>query len=204
MNFSTLVSATLGIDEKRTQAAIGLFDEGATVPFIARYRKDQTGGLDETQLRDVQHRYEYFKELTERKATIVKTIQEQSKMTPELQKQIDTCVDKVKLEDLYLPFKPKRRTRATMAREKGLEPLADIIRLQEASTNTAEDIARIYCSEENGVTTPDAAITGALDILAEEISENAECRQYLRELGESEGLMVSKVRKEFEGKKNQV
>ena len=201
MNFSTLVSATLGIDEKRTQAAIGLFDEGATVPFIARYRKDQTGGLDETQLRDVQHRYEYFKELTERKATIVKSIQEQSKMTPELQKQIDTCVDKVKLEDLYLPFKPKRRTRATMAREKGLEPLADIIRIQEASTNTAEDIARIYCSEENGVTTPDAAITGALDILAEEISENAEYRQYLRELGESEGLMVSKVRKEFEGKK---
>lgn len=200
MEFKALISAALTIDESKVESAVKLFDDGATVPFIARYRKDITGGLDETQLRDIESRYEYFKEVKDRKSTIVKSIEEQGKMTPALLKQIDALWDKVKLEDLYLPYKPKRRTKATIAKEKGLEPLALLMLAQEEATNTDEEIARIYCSEANGVTTPIAAIQGAQDIIAEMVSENPEYRQHLREVGEKEALLVSQVRKEFEGK----
>ena len=198
MVFSKIVAETLSIEEKKVQSAIQLLDDGATVPFIARYRKDQTGLLDEIQLRDIQHRYEYFKELEERKDTVIKTIEEQGKLTPELSKQIKSCIDKVKLEDIYLPYKPKRRTRATVAKENGLEPLARIIEAQEETSNTDEEIARIYYNEEKGLTSSKLIIQGALDILAEEISENAEFRQVIRDRFEKEGQLVSKVRKEFE------
>jgi protein Tex len=202
MVFSTLVAATLQLDEKKVSTAIEFFDDGATVPFIARYRKDATGGLDEVELRDIQHRYEYFKELSERKETVIKTIEEQGLLTPELRKQIDTCVDKVKLEDIYLPYKPKKRTRATIAKEAGLEPLARIIEAQEPATNTAEEIARIFLNEDAGITSPKSAIAGALDILAEEFAENAVYRQYLRDIAEKEGQLISVVRKEFKDKKS--
>lgn len=201
MVFSTLVSAVLGLEEQRVSAAIKLLDEGNTVPFIARYRKDATGELTDEQLYEIEGRYKYFQELEERKETVINTIQEQGKMTPELLAQIKTCVDKTKLEDIYLPYKPKKRTRATIAREKGLEPLALIIMAQEAASNTDEEIARIYCSEENGIASPKAAIEGALDILAEEIAEKAEYRQELRRRGEEEGVLVAAVRKEFEAQK---
>ena len=200
MEFKTLIATVLKLEEPRVATAVQLFDDGATVPFIARYRKDMTGGLDETQLRDIQDRYEYFKEVKDRKATIVKSIAEQGIMTPEIQKSIDDTWDKVRLEDIYLPYKPKRRTKATIAKEKGLEPLSKILLAQEASTNTDEDIARIYCSEEHGITSPQAAIQGAQDIIAEIISENPAYRQHLREVGELEAVIVSKVRKEFDGK----
>lgn len=198
MIFSAVISEELKLDEWRVKAALDLMDQGGTVPFIARYRKDQTGTLDEIQLRDIQHRKEYLGELVERKTTVLKSIEEQGKLTPELKAQIEACREKTLLEDLYLPYKPKKRTRATVAKELGLEPLARTIWAQEPTSNTAEDIGRIYLSEEKGLADPKAAINHALDILAEEVADNAEFRQYLRAQVEKQGVMVAKVKKEFE------
>lgn len=197
MNLSAVIAQQLNIEEWRVTRAVELMDEGATVPFIARYRKDVTGTLDEIQLRDIQHKLEYFRELDERRGTVLKSIEEQGKLTPELKTQIETCLDKTLLEDLYAPYKPKKRTRATIARECGLEPLARIIMAQESTSNTDEEIARVYLSPEKGLADPMAAINMALDILAEEISDQVEYRQYLRAKLEKEGVFVSKVRKDF-------
>ncbi len=198
MNFSQVISEELKIEEWRVAKALELMDQGGTIPFIARYRKDQTGTLNEIELRDIQHRREYLQEIEERKTTILKSIEEQGKLTPELKGQIEACKDKTLLEDLYAPYKPKKRTRATIAKECGLEPLARIIMAQEETDNTPETIGLIYCSEEKGLADPKAAINGACDILAEELADNATYRQYLRAQIEKQGLMVSKVRKEFE------
>lgn len=198
MNFSQVISEELNIEEWRVAKALELMDQGGTIPFIARYRKDQTGTLNEIELRDIQHRREYLQEIEERKTTILKSIEEQGKLTPELKSQIEACKDKTLLEDLYAPYKPKKRTRATIAKECGLEPLARIIMAQEETDNTPETIGLIYCSEEKGLADPKAAINGACDILAEELADNATYRQYLRAQIEKQGLMVSKVRKEFE------
>lgn len=198
MNFSQVISEELKLEEWRVAKALELMDQGGTIPFIARYRKDQTGTLNEIELRDIQHRREYLQELEERKATILKSIEEQGKLSPELKAQIESCKDKTNLEDLYAPYKPKKRTRATIAKECGLEPLARTIMAQEETTNTPEEIGRIYLSEEKGLADPKAAIAGACDILAEEVADNAEFRQYLRLQIEKQGVMVSKVRKEFE------
>lgn len=198
MNFSQVISEELKIEEWRIAKALELMDQGGTIPFIARYRKDQTGTLNEIELRDIQHRREYLQEIEERKTTILKSIEEQGKLTPELKSQIEACKDKTLLEDLYAPYKPKKRTRATIAKECGLEPLARIIMAQEETDNTPETIGLIYCSEEKGLADPKAAINGACDILAEELADNATYRQYLRAQIEKQGLMVSKVRKEFE------
>ena len=198
MNFSQVISEELKLEEWRVAKALELMDQGGTIPFIARYRKDQTGTLNEIELRDIQHRREYLQELEERKATILKSIEEQGKLSPELKAQIEFCKDKTNLEDLYAPYKPKKRTRATIAKECGLEPLARTIMAPEDTTNTPEEIGRIYLSEEKGLADPKAAIAGACDILAEEVADNAEFRQYLRLQIEKQGVMVSKVRKEFE------
>ena len=198
MNFSQVISEELNIEEWRVAKALELMDQGGTIPFIARYRKDQTGTLNEIELRDIQHRREYLQEIEERKTTILKSIEEQGKLTPELKSQIEACKDKTLLEDLYAPYTPKKRTRATIAKECGLEPLARIIMAQEETDNTPETIGLIYCSEEKGLADPKAAINGACDILAEELADNATYRQYLRAQIEKQGLMVSKVRKEFE------
>ena len=198
MNFSQVISEELKIEEWRVAKALELMDQGGTIPFIARYRKDQTGTLNEIELRDIQHRREYLQEIEERKTTILKSIEEQGKLTPELKGQTEACKDKTLLEDLYAPYKPKKRTRATIAKECGLEPLARIIMAQEETDNTPETIGLIYCSEEKGLADPKAAINGACDILAEELADNATYRQYLRAQIEKQGLMVSKVRKEFE------
>lgn len=198
MNFSQVISEELKLEEWRVAKALELMDQGGTIPFIARYRKDQTGTLNEIELRDIQHRREYLQELEERKATILKSIEEQGKLSPELKAQIESCKDKTNLEDLYAPYKPKKRTRATIAKECGLEPLARTIMAQEETTNTPEEIGRIYLSEEKGLADPKAAIAGACDILAEEVADNAEFRQYLRLQIEKQGVMTSKVRKEFE------
>ncbi len=198
MNFSQVISEELKLEEWRIAKALELMDQGGTIPFIARYRKDQTGTLNEIELRDIQHRREYLQELEERKATILKSIEEQGKLSPELKSQIEACKDKTNLEDLYAPYKPKKRTRATIAKECGLEPLARTIMAQEETTNTPEEIGRIYLSEEKGLADPKAAIAGACDILAEEVADNAEFRQYLRLQIEKQGVMTSKVRKEFE------
>lgn len=198
MNFSQVISEELKLEEWRVAKALELMDQGGTVPFIARYRKDQTGTLNEIELRDIQHRREYLQEIEERKATVLKSIEEQGKLTPELKATIESCKDKTLLEDLYAPYKPKKRTRATIAKELGLEPLARTIIAQEETSNTAEEIGRIYLSEEKGLADPKAAIAGACDILAEELADNATFRQYLRSQVEKKGVMVSKVRKEFE------
>ncbi|MCF0216604.1 MAG: RNA-binding transcriptional accessory protein [Fibrobacteraceae bacterium] len=198
MDFSAVIAEELSIEVWRVQKALELMEQGGTVPFIARYRKDQTGTLDEIQLRDISHRKEYLQELMDRKETILKSIEEQGKLTPELKAQIEACKDKTILEDIYAPYKPKKRTRATIAKDFGLEPLARLMEAQEPSTNTAEEIARIYLSEEKGLSDPKAAIRGACDILAEEVADNAEFRQYLRTQVEKTGVMVSKVKKEFE------
>ena len=198
MNFSQVISQELNLEEWRVAKALELMDQGGTIPFIARYRKDQTGTLNEIELRDIQHRREYLQEVEDRKSTILKSIEEQGKLTPELKAKIESCKEKTLLEDLYAPYKPKKRTRATIAKECGLEPLARIIMAQEETSNTPEEIGRIYLSEEKGLADPKAAIAGACDILAEELADNATCRQYLRAQIEKEGVMMSKVRKEFE------
>jgi len=198
MNFAAIISQQLALEEWRVAKAIELMDEGGTVPFISRYRKDQTGTLNEIELRDIQHGLEYHRELDERKTTVLKSIEEQGKMTPALKAQIGACLDKTLLEDIYAPFKPKKRTRATIAKECGLEPLARIIELQEETKNTAEEIGRIFLSEEKGLADPIAAVQMACDILAEELSDRTECRQLLRARIEKDGIMVSKVRKDFE------
>jgi len=200
MVFSSVIAEELKIEEHRVKAALKLMEEGGTVPFIARYRKDQTDNLDEVQLRDIQHRKESLTELQERKETVLKTIEELGKLTPELKAQIDSCLNKNILEDIYAPYKPKRSTRATIAKDKGMEPLAKIIWEQEETSNSAEIIAMAFLSEEKGVADPAAAIKFALDILAEDVADTPEYRQYLRSQIEKQGKMVSKVKKEFEGK----
>src|SRR5512146_2189023 len=164
--------------------ALQLFAEGGTVPFIARYRKEKTGEMNEVQLRALQDRFTYLTELQERKAAILESIQEQGKLTDELRARIEACMQKTGLEDLYLPFRPKKRTRATIARERGLEPLARFIQslnAPDAPQGDLESAAAVYVSEALGVAGPREALQGASDILAEEISEKAELRGHLRD-----------------------
>ena len=174
-----------------------LLDEGGTIPFIARYRKERTGEMNEIVLRDLVERYGYLQELEARKTAILASIEEQGKLTDELRGRIETCMQKNELEDLYLPYRPKRRTRATIAREKGLEPLAMFIRGCNISSVFSVDLAgeaEQYISEELGVATADEALAGASDILAEEIAENADYRGWLRSYFLKEGVFVSRVK----------
>lgn len=185
----------------QVENTLALFDEGATVPFIARYRKERTGSLDEIQVRDLLHKYTYYKELDERKATILESIKSQGKLTAELEKKITETLSKTELEDLYLPYKPKRTTRATKARDAGLEPLARwIADLQEPSVDLLEKAGE-FLNPEKEIGTPQKALQGACDILAEELSDDAETRKWMRELAFEQGLLASEVKKEFEGQK---
>ena len=168
-----------------------LLAEGNTIPFIARYRKEVHGNLDEVQISKIQERLGYYRELEERRSTILKSIEEQGKLTEELKAKIVACVSKTLLEDLYLPYKPKRRTRAMIAREKGLEPLAEKIILQGAETPETE--AAAFINEEKGVADTGAALAGARDIVAEMISENADIRGLVRQAFFAEGWVVSEV-----------
>lgn len=177
MNISQIIATELGAQETQIQAAITLLDEGATVPFIARYRKEMTGGLDDTQLRTLADRLQYLRELLERKATVLKSIEEQGKLTPELAQQIEDCDNKTALEDLYLPYKPKRRTKAQIARENGLQDLADtLFRQPETDPDT---FAQSFLNEQ----VPDmkSALDGARAILMEQFAEDAELIGRLRE-----------------------
>lgn len=172
---------------------VALLQEGATIPFIARYRKERTGELDEVALRDIQDRFSYFSELEERKLTVLKSIEEQGKLTPELTARIAGTRLKTELEDLYLPYKPKRRTKATVARERGLEPLADLIAAQEATAGTPEEAALPFVAPEREVPHAAAALEGAGHILAERIAEDADLRAYVRRLTGEEGILASRV-----------
>ncbi len=200
MDIIQLLAQELSLGINQIQNALALFAEGGTVPFIARYRKERTGEMNEIQLRALLERHTYLTELEERKTAILKSIEEQGKLTDELKSKIEACLQKTELEDLYLPFKPKKRTRATIAREKGLEPLAEFIKNLNAPDATPADLpteAARYISEELGVTGADEALQGASDILAEEVSEKAELRQHLREYLMNEGFFISKIKDEY-------
>lgn len=181
---------------------IELLNDGATIPFIARYRKEKTGNLDETQIKEVKDRLDYYTELEKRKETILQTIEGQGKLAPALNKQILDCTEKQKLEDLYLPYKPKKRTRATIAKEKGLEPLADMIWLQNTRNQDKKSILSKYINEPNDVKSEDEALTGALDIIAEKISDDAVIRGWLRNFIFKTGRIVSTVKKDWKDKKS--
>lgn len=191
------ISQELNINPKNTKNALKLLSEGATIPFVARYRKEYTGSLDETQLRNIWDRFTYLQELEERKKVILKAIAETGKLTEELKEKIESCLQKTELEDLYLPYKPKRRTRATIAREKGLEPLAEFIESQnhpQAKIRSIEQEAVKYIAEEKGVKNIEDAIQGASDILAEAVAEKAESRAYIREYFLNSGCFTSKIK----------
>jgi uncharacterized protein len=187
-----IIEAT-GLKPFQVEHTVELLQEGATVPFIARYRKEHTGELDEVQIRTVEEQFTYFCELEERKVTVLKSIEEQGKLTPGLRELIEASRQKTDLEDLYLPYKPKRRTKATIARERGLEPLADIIAAQELTTGTAEDAALPFIDPEKEVPDAAAALDGASHILAERLSDNADARAMVRRLTKEQGVMTSRA-----------
>lgn len=200
MNIPQLLAEELSLRSSQISNALELFAEGATVPFIARYRKERTGEMDEVQLRDLFDRFTYLTELEERKKTILDSIESQGKLTEELKLKIEACLQKNELEDLYLPYRPKRRTRATIAREKGLGELAVFIAAlnqPNASVASLEDEAKRYLSEEKGVKTIEEALQGASDILAEEVAEKAEFRAYLRESFLESGIFVSRIKDDY-------
>jgi protein Tex len=186
------IATTLQLQVRSLIAVIELLDDGGTVPFIARYRKEATGNLDEVQIRDIEEKLTYFRELLERRATILSSIGEQGKLTEELKAKIEATLDKSELEDLYLPYRPKRRTKATVAREKGLEPLALYLWSQEAGADPLEVLAASFVNAELGVTTVAEALEGARHIIAEWISEDADLRKALRQLMFDEGVIVSR------------
>ena len=197
LNISQLLASELQLKPQQVQNALELLAEGATIPFIARYRKEKTDEMDEVQLRDLQDRHNYLTELEERKKVIVSAIAQQDKLTPELQAKIASCLQKTELEDLYLPYRPKRRTRATIAREKGLEALARFIQslnTKNAVSASLEEAAAKYISETLGVKTADEALKGASDILAEEVAEKAESRAYIRDYLLENGLFISRIK----------
>jgi protein Tex len=177
----------------QVENTVALFAEGATVPFIARYRKEKTGELDEVAIRLIEERLGYYTELEERKETVLASIAEQQKLTPELAGRIDACRQKTELEDLYLPYKPKRRTKATIARERGLEPLAELILAQELTDGTPEEAAGPFVDPEKEVPDAAAALAGAGHILAERLAEDADARAAVRSRTWEEGIFVSRV-----------
>ena len=179
---ATTVAQELSLQPRQVETTLAMFAEGNTLPFVARYRKEATGGLDETQLRAIQERSEYLRELGERRAAIHKSIDEQGTLTPELAARLDAATTKQALEDLYLPYKPKRRTRAIIARERGLEPLADLLWSGELDDAAALIKAAEFVSVERDVPLVDDALAGARDILSERIAEDAELRGWVRDL----------------------
>ncbi len=187
------ISQDASIPLKSLVATIELLDGGGTVPFIARYRKEATGNLDEVQIRTVQEKLEYFRELEDRRETILNSIQEQGKLTPELKSRIESCLDKTGLEDLYLPYKPKRRTKATIAREKGLEPLALYIWNQQPAEYSLESFAATFVDPAKEVNTVEEALEGARHIVAETINEDADLRKMVRKMMHDEGHVVARA-----------
>ena len=190
MNIGKVIANELNVKDTQVDAAIALLDEGCTVPFISRYRKEATGGLNDEELRHLYERLIYLRELEDRKETILATIKEQGKLTKELKKEIDDAMTMVTLEDLYRPYKPKKKTRASVAKAKGLEPLANVIWEQKAKQKI-ETYAKKYIDKKLGVESIEDAIAGALDIIAEMISDVADYRTWIREFTISTGLIAS-------------
>ena len=180
------IAKLLAVSLQSLVSTIALFDEGGTVPFIARYRKEATGNLDEVQILAIQEKLEYFRELEDRRATVLGSIQEQGKLTPELQAKIEKTFDKSELEDLYLPYKPKRKTKASVAREKGFEPLAIYMLEQVPNGQSLADFAATFGD-------PSEALEGARHIVSEMVAENADYRKAVRTMMGEKGIVVSKA-----------
>jgi uncharacterized protein len=191
--FITQMAQEFSLPATSVQAVIQLLEGGNTIPFIARYRKEATGNLDEVHIKNIQERHAYLKDLAERQQTILTSIESQGKLTEALREQILGCTVKTALEDLYLPYKPKRRTRAMIAREKGLEPLALLILEQPLAVDPLV-IAQPYVNPEKGIEDAQAALAGACDIVAEKVAEEASVRKLVREAFAAEGIVISKVR----------
>ncbi len=195
MDIIKVLQQELQIGYKQAEAAVELIDEGNTIPFIARYRKEATGSLDDEVLRNLDERLRYLRNLEEKKEQVLNSIREQEKLTPELEQQIAEAMTMVALEDLYRPYRPKRRTRAMIAKERGLEPLADLILLQMAK-EPLFCLAEAYVSEEKEVASVQDAIAGAMDIIAERISDNADYRTYIRRVTADQGMIRSSAKDE--------
>ena len=190
MDINQRLTEELGVKRWQIDAAVKLIDEGNTIPFISRYRKEVTGSLNDEQLRKLHERLAYLRNLEDKKAQVISSIEEQGKMTEELKKQILAAETLVTVEDLYRPYRPKRRTRATIAREKGLEPLASLILLQKTH-EPLEETAKAYISEEKQVASAAEAVSGAEDIIAEMISDNADYRSWIRKMTMKKGKLIS-------------
>ncbi len=195
MDIIKVLQQELNIGHSQAEAAVRLIDEGNTIPFIARYRKEQTGALNDEVLRNLDERLRYLRNLEEKKEQVLGAIRDQEKLTPELERQITEAATLVAVEDLYRPYRPKRRTRATIAQEKGLGPLADVIMAQTVK-EPLENVAAAYVSEEKGVASVEEAVAGAGDILAERISDEAKYRTYIRNLTMKQGTIQSSARDE--------
>jgi uncharacterized protein len=197
-DIARMIAAELDLRTAQVTAALALFADGATVPFVARYRKERTGNLDEVQLRQIAERHQYLSELQDRKQVVLEAIEAQGKLTPDLEAAILACEQKTELEDLYLPYRPKRRTRATAAKEKGLEPLAD--RIEELNqtgrrANLRQE-AEVYIDPDKGVETAADALQGAADILAERVAEQADLRGYVRDQLVKKGVFTAAIKKD--------
>ncbi len=195
MDIILKIKEELNVEKWQVEAAVKLIDEGNTIPFISRYRKEVTGSLNDEQLRDLDERLKYLRGLEERREAVLSSIEEQGKMTDELRDKIMAAETMVAIEDLYLPYRPKRKTRASVAREKGLEPLAQILLAQE-TTRPLQDEASAFIDEEKGVSDAAEALQGAMDIIAEEVSDNADFRTYIREVTMEQGILTSKAKDE--------
>ena len=187
--FSKMIASALNIAVRQVENTLSLLGGGATIPFISRYRKEATGGLDEVQIGEIKERYDKLTEIAKRKETILKTIEEQGKLTTDLKKRIETCWDATELEDIYLPYKPKRKTRAEAARQKGLEPLATILIMQRENNL----MARVRTFIKGDVKDEEDALKGARDIIAEQVSEDERSRNQLRNQFSRQAIISAKV-----------
>ena len=190
MNINQILANEFGLRREQVDNTVALIDDDKTIPFIARYRKEQTGSLDDTVLRELSDRLVYLRSLEKRKAEITASITEQEKMTDDIAASIEKAMTLVEVEDIYRPFRPKRKTRGSVAREKGLEPLAEIL-LEQSPDTVPEREAEAFVNEEKGVASPEEALGGAMDIIAEDLSDSAELRRKLRELIFRKGVVVS-------------
>ena len=196
MDIKTVLQKEFRLSKVQVNNIVDLIDAGNTIPFIARYRKEMTGSLDDQVLREFNDRYLYLKNLEARKQDVYRLIEEKGKMTDEVSASIEGAMTLQEIEDIYRPFKPKRRTRALIAREKGLEPLASLIMLESISDDTIESKAPDYIDPEKDLKSVDDVLQGARDIVAEEISDNASIRKEIRSIFHSFGIVESKAKKE--------
>ena len=192
MNFAEALAAEFGIKPEYSENILKLIDDGNTIPFIARYRKEMHGSMDDQKLREISERYQYLQNLDKRRSEVLASIENLGKLTYEIAAALDKAATLTEIEDIYRPYKPKRKTRASVAREKGLEPLAAAIFAQETREYPL-DMAQAFLNPEKEVGTPEEALQGALDIIAEDISDNAEIRKRLRTVAFEHGSIVSKA-----------